>query len=357
MYSNPEDVYMNITVDELHNRLKDVKLSTHTCIFTREKCEEILPLVNRINTLKKEKNAIILAHSYVAPEIVYGVADFRGDSYGLSKNALESEADIIIFAAVKFMGETAKILNPGKTVLIPGDDPGCSLADSITGPDVAALRQQYPDHTFICYINTTAEVKAQCDVCVTSSNVYNIVEHYPSDKIVFLPDMLMGKNVIEEMKKRGVEKEIILWNGTCYVHEEYSPDLIEYYRLEYPGLKVVSHPECKTEIIAHSDYVGATGQMMDYIKASDSQDFLLLTECGLGARLQVENPDKRFIGTCQMCKYMKSNSLEGILRVLETPQAKDEVILDDEVIRQSRICIDRMFEYAEKDQAPANPCE
>ncbi len=350
---------MNMTVDELYDRLKNVKLGAHSCIFTREKCAEILPLVNRINALKKEKNAIILAHSYVAPEIVYGVADYRGDSYGLSKNALESDAETIVFVAVRFMGETAKILNPGKMVLIPGDEPGCTLADAITGAQVRELRAQYPEHTFICYINTTAEVKAECDICVTSSNVYNIVQACPSDKIVFLPDKLMGQNVINEMKKRGVNKEIILWDGTCYVHEEYSPDLIDYFKLEHPGLKVVSHPECKTDIIARSDFVGATGQMMDYVKASPASEFLLLTECGLGARLQVENPGKTFIGTCQMCKYMKSNTLEGILRVLEAPRPEDAVELDDDVIARARVCIDRMFEYAEAGAppAPVNPCD
>lgn len=348
-----------MTVDELYNRLKNVKLGAHSCIFTPEKCEEILPLINRINQLKKQKNAIILAHSYVSPEIVYGVADYRGDSYGLSKNALESEADIIVFAAVRFMGETAKILSPHKKVLIPGTDPGCTLADAVTAQQVRDLRAQYPEHTFICYINTTAEVKAECDICVTSSNVYNIVQACPSDKIVFLPDRLMGQNVINEMKKRGVDKQIILYDGTCYVHEEYSPDLIDYFKLEHPGIKVVSHPECKEAIVERSDFVGATGQMMDYVKASPAREFLLLTECGLGARLQVENPEKSFIGSCQLCKYMKSNSLEGILRVLEDPRPADEVVLESSVIERARICIDRMFEYAEAGHppAPVNPCD
>jgi quinolinate synthase len=202
-------------------------------------------------------------------------------------------------------------------------------------------------------------VKAYCDVCVTSSNVYDIIERYPSDKIVFVPDKLMGKNIIQEMKRRGVNKEIVLYDGTCYVHEEYNPDLIDYFKITHPGLAVVAHPECKEEVAQKSDYVGSTGQMMDFIKKSPAAEFLLLTECGLSSRLQIENPDKKFIGTCQMCKYMKSNSLEGILRVLKNPRPEDEIRLDPETIRKAKLSIDRMFEYAESEKParPQNPCE
>jgi quinolinate synthase len=333
--------------EELHEILKTVSPSAALCRYDLEACRQMFPLIERINKLKKEKNAVILAHSYVSPEIVYGVADYRGDSYMLSKNAMEAQAETIVFAAVKFMGETAKILSPQKRVLIPGTDTGCTLADAITGSQVKALKQQYPDHAFICYINTTAEVKAECDACVTSSNVYKIVENYPNDKIVFLPDRLMGENLKVEMALRGVQKEIVLVDGSCYVHEQYDPDMIEAMRLDNPGLQVVAHPECSPGIAMHSDYVGSTEQMMQFVSKSPSEQFLLLTECGLTSRLQVEFPDKKFVGSCNMCKYMKSNSLENILRVLENPQASDEIELSEEVVLASKRCIDRMFELAE----------
>ncbi len=232
-----------ITAELLYQKLANVKLGGTTCKFTLEKCHEIAPLVSEINELKKQKNAVILAHSYVSPEIVYGVADFKGDSYQLSKDASKTDAKIIVFSAVRFMAETAKILSPSKKVYIPSQFNGCTLADSISGEDVKKLKKQYSNHTFVCYINTTAEVKAECHTCVTSSNAYDIVEKIPNDKIYFLPDKLMGENIKIEMKQRGVDKEILLYDGTCYVHEQYDPELIEYLQLEYPGLKVLSHPE------------------------------------------------------------------------------------------------------------------
>ena len=180
-----------ITAEQIYEKLKDIHVGNPVCQFTKENCELLLPIIERIENLKREKNAIILAHNYVAPQIFYSVADYTGDAYGLSKKAKESDADVIVFSAVRFMAETAKILNPGKTVLDPNPNGGCSLADGITESDVIKLREQFPDHTFVCYINTTAAVKAQCDVCVTSSNVYKIIEKIPNEKIYFLPDKLM----------------------------------------------------------------------------------------------------------------------------------------------------------------------
>lgn len=195
-----------ITPEELYQTLQNVKVGGTVCIYSRKKCEELVPLINEINTLKKEQNAVILAHSYVSPEIVYGVADFVGDSYALSKDAMSTPAKKIIFAAVRFMGDTAQILNPEKEVLIPGLLDGCTLADAINGEQVRQLRKEFPDYTFVCYINTTAEVKAECDVCVTSANVYDIVQRIPNDKIYFLPDKLMGQNLVNELQRRGVKK-------------------------------------------------------------------------------------------------------------------------------------------------------
>src|SRR3989338_2786544 len=197
-----------ITAAQLHQRLKNIKVGGNVCHYSLKKCEELAPLVNEINELKEEQNAVILVHSYVSPEIIYGVGDFVGDSYKLSKDAMSTKADKIVFAAVRFMGETAKILNPHKEVLVPGLLDGCTLADSINASQVRNLRKEFPGYTFVCYINTSAEVKAECDVCVTSSNVHEVVQNFPSDKIYFLPDKLMGLNLVQEMQARGVRKDI-----------------------------------------------------------------------------------------------------------------------------------------------------
>ena len=336
-----------MTAQELFDRLKSVQPGTVLCNYTMEYCEKLIPVINEINELKKERNAVILAHSYVAPEIILGVADYDGDSFKLSQDATKVQADTIVFAAVRFMGETAKILNPNKDVLIPGPLSGWSLADSITGNDVRELRKKYPNHTFACYINTTADVKAECDVCVTSSNVYKIISSLPNDKIVFVPDQLMGKNLQEAFQQKGIHKEIVLYSGCCYVHEKYDPELIRFFREQNPGLRVVSHPECHPGVALLSDFVGSTGQMVKYIKDQpEKTPFLLLTECGLNARMQYEFPQKSFIGSCSMCKYMKSNSLENILETLRHPEKAAKVELDTDVMNRARHCIDAMFRYA-----------
>ena len=335
------------TAKTLYNDLKHIKVSTSTCRFTLEKCTELAPIINDIIRLKKEKNAIILAHSYVNPEIHHTVADYVGDSYELSKRAKECNEDTIVFSAVKFMGETAKIINPNKTVLIPNKLNGCSLADSIDGRQVKELRKKHPEHTFVCYINTSADVKAECEVCVTSSNVYTIIENIPNDKIYFLPDKLMGQNVVNELKKRGSKKEVLYYDGTCYVHDAYEPEMIDYLRLETPDVTVVSHPECSPEILEKSDYVGSTSQMIQYVKSSPKDTFFLLTECGLSARLQLEDPSKKFIGTCTMCKYMKDNTLQNIKRVLQSPDEDDIITIDTDIQVKALHCINKMFDYNE----------
>jgi len=222
------------------------------------------------------------------------------------------------------------------------------LADSITGADVRELKHKYPSYTFVCYINTTADVKAECDVCVTSSNVYKIVERLPNDKIYFLPDKLMGKNLVEELEKRGIRKDIKLWDGVCYVHEKYDPEMIEYLRLEYPSIKVLSHPECSPGVLHESDFVGSTTQMVNYVKNSEDESFFMLTECGLTSKLQVEVPHKNFVGACTQCKYMKDNNLENILSALKNPLPHQVVELDPMVLENAKSCIDAMFEWAEK---------
>ena len=336
-----------VTAEKLYEKLKAIHVGNPICQFTKENCELLLPAIERIEKLKHEKNAIILAHNYVAPQIFYGVADYTGDSYGLSKKAKESDADVIVFAAVRFMAETAKILNPKKLVLDPNPNGGCSLADGITNTDVINLRQQFPDHTFVCYINTTASVKAECDVCVTSSNVYKIIEKIPNDKIYFLPDKLMGENVIQNLKQKGVKKNIELWEGTCYVHEEYQPENIDQVRKNFNGIEVLVHPECSSAVVNKADYIGSTSQMLNHVRKSDRDSFFLLTECGLTGVLQSEFPQKTFAGGCTMCKYMKSNSLEDILNVLENPSPKNIIKIDLDTQKRALQCVNRMFEYAD----------
>lgn len=335
------------TAESLYEKLKNIKTPMTTCRYTREWCEKKAPLVDKILELKKEKNAVILAHSYVASDIIYGVADYVGDSYKLSKDAMNSSCEVIIFSSVQFMAETAKVLNPFKKVYMTSLNGGCTLADSISDKDVVELKSKYSAYTFICYINTHASIKALCDVCVTSSNVYDIVERYPNDKIVFLPDKLMGENIREEMKRRGVNKEIVIWDGTCYVHEDYDEELMEVIRHEHPTVKVVSHPECTQKVCQNSDYVGSTSQIEKYVRETDADSYLVLTECGLGARMQAEMPEKVFVGGCSLCQFMKSNSLEGIYHVLKEEDENYEIKIGSEIIKKARNCLDNMFTYAE----------
>jgi quinolinate synthase len=301
------------------------------------------PLVNRINQLKQEKNAVLLVHSYVSPEIIATVADFVGDSYGLSQDAMNTDAEIIIFCAVKFMAETAKILNPNKRVFVPTELNGCTLADAITAQDVQKLRKQFPDYTFVCYINTTAEVKAECDVCVTSGNVYRIIENLPNPNIYFLPDKLMGQNIAEELQKKGITKNLKYWHGTCYAHEAYEAEMIDFIRLQYPKVRICSHPECKPEVLHKSDFVGSTGQIINYVKTSPDEQFFLLTECGLTDRLKLDCPDKSFVGTCTLCKYMKANTLSGILQTLENLPKEAEIELNPTIQTRALACVQAMF--------------
>ncbi|MBF0593992.1 MAG: quinolinate synthase NadA [Candidatus Omnitrophica bacterium] len=331
---------------ELYTKLKNIRVGGNVCQYSLKKCEELAPIVNEILRLKKEKDAVVLAHSYASPEIVYGVADFVGDSYKLSCDAINTSAKVIVFVAVRFMGETAKILNPGKQVIVPARDPGCTLADSITAEDVRNLRKQFPDHAFVCYVNTSVEVKAECDVCVTSANVYGIVEKYPSDKIYFLPDKFMGINLVNEMKRRKIPKEVRFWSGSCYVHEEYTGEQVFKIRCEYPDAKIVSHPECNAEVVANSDFVGGTEQMLEYMRKSTSKQFLMLTECGLSSRLQSEFPDKDLVGSCTLCKYMKSNALEDVLEALKAPRPSQIVTIDEPVRLKALKSLEAMFQYS-----------
>jgi quinolinate synthase len=311
-----------------------------------EACRRIAPLTIEITRLKRERGAVILAHSYVEPEIIYGVADFTGDSYYLSQQARKASAKTIVFAGVVFMAETAKILSPGATVLVPDRGSGCSLADSLDGSELRRLKALYPDAAVVCYINSTAEVKAESDVCVTSANVYDIVEKLPERRILFVPDRLMADNLRGELRRRGSPKEIVSSDGTCIVHDAFAPAEIAAARARFPGLKVVAHPECPEAVAAAADFVGSTGAMMKYVKQSAAPYYLMLTECGLVGRLQVEAPEKHFIGGCRLCPYMKLNSLEKVRDVLAAPRPDQMVSLDEPMRIRALRSLERMFDLA-----------
>ena len=340
---------IELEADRLLRSLMHVDCDPRGRTWNHETCREIAPLTLEINRLKKEKDAVILTHSYVEPEIIYGVGDFRGDSYFLSLKAKEARAKVIVFAGVVFMAETAKILSPAAQVVVPDRGSGCSLADSLTGAQLRQLKALYPDATVVCYINSTAEVKAESDVCVTSGNVYHIVEHLPAKRILFVPDRLMGQNVRDELKRRGVNKEIITSDGTCLVHDEFGPAEIAAARAQFPGLQVVAHPECTPEVAAAADFVGSTGAMMKYVKTSGAPYYLMLTECGLVGRLQVEAPGKRFIAGCRLCPYMKLNSLEKIRDALRAPRPEQIVTLDETLRQRAARCIEQMFALSPTD--------
>lgn len=334
-----------ISAEQLYTKVKDIKLGSNNCLYTFEKCQKMAPLINEINDLKNQSNSLILAHSYVSPEIIFGVSDFSGDSFELSKKAKETKADNIIFAAVKFMAETAKLLNPQKKVYIPSKHNGCSLADSITVTDILNLKKKYPDHTFVCYINTSADIKAHCDICVTSSNAFNIISAITNPNIYFLPDKLMAQNLILQCRQNNINKNITYWDGTCYVHEQYDPELSNYIKQNNPSAKLVAHPECKSDVAQNADFLGSTSQMINYVKKSTSKEFFLLTECGLSTKLQLELPHKKFIGSCSLCQYMKANTLENILFTLKHPEKAQEIKLNQQVQQNALNCIEKMFYY------------
>ena len=295
------------------------------------------PLIEKINKLKKEKNAVILAHSYMTPEIYHCVADIVGDSLKLAKESQKAKADIIIMCGVHFMAETAKILNPNKKVLIPDMSAGCSLAESITGEDVRLLKQKYPGVPVVSYVNTSADVKAETDICCTSSNAVEIVESLGVDKVIFLPDEYLGKNVAAQTKVK-----IITFHGTCIVHERFTPEEIREYRKNYPGIVVLAHPECPPEVVAEADYTGSTSKMSNYVRDNKPKKVLMVTECSMSDNVAIENPEVEMIKPCNLCPYMKKITLQGIYNSLTN--GTDEVKLTDAVMDKARLSIKKMIE-------------
>ncbi|MCY3730815.1 MAG: quinolinate synthase NadA [Rhodospirillaceae bacterium] len=292
-----------------------------------------------INELKAERNAILLAHNYQTPEIYHGVADYTGDSLGLAQKAAETEADVIVLCGVHFMAETAKILNPEKTVLIPDLRAGCSLAASITGEDVRRLKARYPGVPVVSYVNTSADVKAESDVCCTSANAVQIVEALGTERVIFLPDNYLGRYVAKE-----TEVEVILWQGTCEVHERFTAGELRDYRASVPDIHVIAHPECPSDVLEEADFVGSTSAMIRYVDRQRPGRVVMVTECSMSDNVAVEFPEVEFVRPCNLCPHMKRITLPKILASLQA--LKYEVEVDAGVATRALRAVGTMLELS-----------
>jgi quinolinate synthase len=309
-------------------------------------CELIAPLTAEINARKQLLNAVVLAHSYQTPDIIYGIADHVGDSLGLSMEAARTDADVIVFCGVRFMAETAKILSPQKRVLLPAPDAGCSLSDSITAEDVRRLKAEHPGVAAVCYVNTSAEVKAECDACCTSANTLAVIEAMPGDRVIFVPDKLMAANI-----QPHTAKELITWNGTCIVHEDFGEAEFQAFKEQYPAAALLAHTECMPSVVAMADMAGSTSGMERYIAAHEEiKQFMLVTECGMTDKLKVAFPDRDFVGSCVLCPYMKKNELRNVLSAMENPASGQIIELDADVIKRARRALDRMLEIGRSER-------
>jgi quinolinate synthase len=294
------------------------------------------PLIHEINRLKKERNAVILAHNYMTPEIFHGVSDFRGDSLQLAREAATTTADVIVQAGVHFMAETSKLLSPDKTVLIPDLRAGCSLAASITAEDVRMLRAAYPGVPIVTYVNTSAAVKAECDITCTSSNAVRVVESLGTPRVLLIPDQYLSKYVQTKTKV-----EIIAWKGACEVHERFTAAELEVFRAQDPGTKIIAHPECPPDVIAAADFTGSTKGMIDWVKTNRPRKVVLVTECSMASNFAVEVPDVEFVRPCNLCPHMKRISLENIYDSLVHLQ--HEVTVPTDIAARARLAVERMI--------------
>jgi quinolinate synthase len=312
----------------LYERIKNVVPSIEWPFFA--------PYVRAINAVKKQRNAVILAHNYQTPEIYHCVADFVGDSLQLAREATKVKADVIVQAGVHFMAETAKILNPDKTVLIPDVRAGCSLASAITGEDMRLLRERFPGVPVVTYVNTSAEVKAESDITCTSSNALQVVESLGVDKVIFVPDQYLAKYVASQTKVK-----IIAWKGSCEVHERFTGDELAMVRANDLSVQIVAHPECPPDVIAASDFTGSTAHMIDWVRKNKPKRVVLVTECSMADNVQAELPDVEFTRPCNLCPHMKRITLPKILDSLL--HMKEEVVVDPAIADKARRAVERMI--------------
>ena len=295
------------------------------------------PYIYEINKLKKEKNAVILAHNYQTPEIYHGISDFSADSLALAIEAAKTKAEIIVMCGVHFMAETAKLMSPNKKVLLPDLKAGCSLSSSITGADVRELKRKNPGVPVVSYVNTSADVKAETDVCCTSANAVKIVNSLGVKKVIFLPDDYLAKYVASQ-----TDVEIISWRGTCEVHEQFTDTEINEIRKNNPGIKVIAHPECPPEVIKASDFAGSTSGMIKYVRDNQPKKVMMVTECSMSDNIQIDNPNVEFIRPCNLCPHMKRITLPKILDCLKNET--NEIIMSKDIIEKARKSVERMAE-------------
>ena len=294
------------------------------------------PYVAAINKLKEERNAVILAHNYQTPEIFHCVADITGDSLALARRAIETDAEVIVLAGVHFMAETAQLLNPEKIVLIPDKRAGCSLAESITAEDVKKLRRKYPGTPVVTYVNTSAEVKAESDICCTSGNAVRVVESLDAEEVIFLPDEYLAAYVAQQ-----TEVEIISWQGHCEVHERFTAEELEEYRESYDYLTIIAHPECPPNVLEAADFVGSTAQMNNYVLTERPRRVLMVTECSMSDNVAAGVSDVEFVRPCNLCPHMKRITLANIYQALETLEPRVEI--DPSIAERARISVERML--------------
>ena len=327
------DDEVKAAVDHLYEGVKD--------FIPKFEWPAYAPLVHAINKLKKQKNAVVLAHNYMTPDIYALVGDFKGDSLGLAIEATKTDADIIVQAGVHFMAETSKILCPDKKVLISSLRAGCSLASSITGDDMRLIKQKYPGIPVVTYVNTTADVKAETDICCTSSNAVQVVEHIAKEwgvnKVIMAPDEFLAKNVAN---MTGVE--IIAWHGRCEVHARFSAEDIREMRERWPGVQVLAHPECPPDVVAESDFTGSTKAMSDYVSNNKPKNVVLLTECSMSDNVAMANPDVDFVRPCNLCPHMKRITLQNIYECLR--DEKHEVKVPKRIAKKAKRAVQRMID-------------
>jgi len=339
-------------LEKMYKQMHSVLKGSLPDEYIREKAN----LAMEILQLKEERNAVILGHNYMEPALFHFIPDFKGDSLELSRKAAETDKDVIVFCGVEFMAETAKILSPDKTVLVPSDKAGCSLAESITAEDVRMLKKKFPGVPVVTYINTYADVKAECDICCTSGNAKRVVESLGSDTVIFLPDEFLAKNVAMETGKKIIfpsvhdstpngykGSEMIGWPGRCQVHEQFTDDDVLNVRQSHPDAIILAHPECSPEVTSKVDFSGSTSAMIDYVAKTDAKKFMLLTECSMADNIAAEYPEKELVRMCSIrCPHMAQITVEDTRNALR--DLKFEVTLDEELRKKAERSVQRMLE-------------